>query len=102
MEAPYDGMLDRLQRACERALKDYMRACREGGKLLAAIETLPISEAALGEIVAHRHEEMHAHTAYTSARTKLWKYLTAATAVGAPIGSPSSLEVADPGSSLVK
>jgi hypothetical protein len=54
-----------------------MKARREGYALLAAVTDLPLCESAQAEILAQRRREVDAHTAYTEARTKLWKFLTA-------------------------
>jgi hypothetical protein len=38
--------LAQLQRACERSFKAYIKGCREGHLLLAAVRDLPLSAAA--------------------------------------------------------
>jgi hypothetical protein len=68
--------LAQLQRACERTFKAYMKACRDGRVLLAAVTDLPLSDAAQTALLLQRRKEADAHTAYTGARTKLWKFLT--------------------------
>ena len=92
--------LAQLQRACERTLKDYLRACREGYGLLSAIEASPISEEQRAHILAQRRREIDAHTAYTMARTKLWSFLTRPTEVEEPeTPEPNGVDV-DPESTL--
>jgi hypothetical protein len=71
-----DLTLDQLRKACERALKRYLRVCLEGHLVLMKSGDLPISETQQNEVFFHRRKEIDAHSAYTNARTKLWRYLT--------------------------
>ncbi len=94
MRTPPDGKLKQLQRACDRTLRDYMKVCRGGQALLRAIDHIPIPEAQRQRILANRRKEVDAHTAYTSARTKLWKLVT--------MGEPDGPQTTEPESSVLR
>lgn len=78
VDASKRANLAQLRKSCERAFKAYMKACREGYAALAATE-VPLSEASQRQMLAQRRREVDTHTAYTGARTKLWRFLTADT-----------------------
>ena len=64
-----------LQRKCSMALDVYLTLARQGCELLCGITDLPIREHQRDEILAHRRKELHAHSDYTKARSKLWASL---------------------------
>jgi hypothetical protein len=67
--------LDVLRSRCSRTLDLYLGMARQGCELLCSVNGLPISEHQRNEILCHRRKELHAHSDYTKARTKLWTFL---------------------------
>jgi hypothetical protein len=53
----------------------YLGFAKQGCELLCGIKDLPIREHQRDEILAHRRKELHAHSDYTKARSKLWAFL---------------------------
>jgi hypothetical protein len=67
--------LDVLRRKCSVTLDAYLAMAKQGCELLHAVNDLPISEHQRYEILSHRRKELHAHSDYTKARSKLWAFL---------------------------
>jgi len=67
--------LDLLRRKCSTALDVYIALAKLGCELLTAVKDLPVSEHQRNEILSHRRRELHAHSDYTKARSKLWAFL---------------------------
>jgi hypothetical protein len=67
--------LDLLRRRCSMTLDIYLAMAKQGCELLRAVNDLPISEHQRNEILCHRRKELHAHSDYTKARSKLWAFL---------------------------
>ena len=99
MDTSRTATLVQLRKAYERSFRDYMKACRGGYALLAAVTDLPLSEITQRQMLAQRRKEVDAHTAYTGTRTKLWKFLTANSPRQTEKSESESLD-ADAGSSL--
>jgi hypothetical protein len=57
------------------ALQEYLKLVQDGCALLSKFREMPVSKNEREEIFEHRRKEAWAHTAYTRARTKLWKFL---------------------------
>jgi hypothetical protein len=55
---------------------NYVRIVEEGCDLLGEIKEGFIPEDKRDKIFAHRKEELLAHAAYTTARKRLWKFLS--------------------------
>jgi hypothetical protein len=64
-----------LQRKCSMALDAYIALAKQGCELLSRVEDLPLPEHQRNEILSHRRLELHAHSDYTKARSKLWASL---------------------------
>jgi hypothetical protein len=64
-----------LQRKCAMALDAYIALAKQGCELLSQAKDLPLPEHQRNEILAHRRQELHAHSDYTKARSKLWASL---------------------------
>jgi hypothetical protein len=64
-----------LQRKCSMALDAYIALAKQGCELLSQAKDLPLPEHRRNEILAHRRQELHAHSDYTKARSKLWASL---------------------------
>ena len=64
-----------LQRKCSIALDAYLALAKQGCVLLSQAKDLPLSEHQRNEILSHRRQELHAHSDYTKARSKLWASL---------------------------
>ncbi len=57
------------------ALEAYLELARQGCELLTGIDEVPVPEDKRNEILSQRREELHAHSEYTKARSKLWEFL---------------------------
>jgi hypothetical protein len=67
--------LSLLQTKCSTALQAYLELAKEGCELLSRLNEVPLPENKRNEVLAHRRRELHAHTDYTKARSKLWEFL---------------------------
>jgi hypothetical protein len=65
-----------LQTKCTTKLTAYLELAKEGCELLGQLNPVPLTENKRNEILAHRRLELHAHSDYTKARSKLWEFLT--------------------------
>lgn len=71
-----DDTLSRLKKKCSITLTAYLELAKEGCERLCQRSEVPLGEDMRNEILAHRRRELHAHSDYTKARSKLWEFLT--------------------------
>jgi hypothetical protein len=67
--------LSLLQTKCSTTLRAYLELAKDGCELLSRLNDVPLPENKRNEVLAHRRRELHAHTDYTKARSKLWEFL---------------------------